>query len=112
MPKWHKSRDNCPLYISQKEMPSSSQIYSCTNGRSLFCQDGPTRLLHSLLGRVNIERHGGEHRGVVRQHIQRMLALLLKHAEDPRLRCRCPRAQAANCSRTPTEIAAAKGVLG
>ena len=40
-----------------------------------------------------------------------MPALLLKHAEDPRLRCCCPRAQAANCSRTPTEIAAAKGVL-
>lgn len=38
-----------------------------------------------------------------------MLVLLLKHAEDPRLRC--PRAQAANCSRTPTEIAAAKDVL-
>jgi len=95
-------------YILQKEMSSSSQIYNCTNGHSLFCQDGPTNLLHSLLGRVNIERHRKEHRGVVRQHIQPML-VLLKHAEDPRLRC--PRAQAANCSRTPTEIAAAKGVL-
>ncbi|OCK91722.1 uncharacterized protein K441DRAFT_679433 [Cenococcum geophilum 1.58] len=90
-------------------MSSSSQIYNYTNGHSLFCQDGPTHLLHSLLGRVNIERHRKEHRGVVRQHIQRMLVLLLKHAEDPRLRC--PRAQAANCSRTPTEIAAAKDVL-
>ena len=98
-------------YMSQKEMPSSSQIYNCANGHSLFCQDGPTHLLHSLLGRVNMERHRKEHRGVVRQHIRRMLVLLLKHAEDPRLRCCCPRAQAANCSRTPTEIAAAKGVL-
>ena len=94
-------------YISQKGMPSSSQIYNCTNGHSLFCQDGPTHLLHSL----NMERHRKEHRSVVRQHIQHMLAFLLKHAEDPRLRCCCPRAQAANYSRTPTEIAAAKGVL-
>lgn len=82
-------------YISQKEMPSSSQIYNCTNGHSLFCQDGPTHLLHSL----NMERHRKEHRSVVRRHIQHMLALLLKHAEDPRVRCCCPRAQAATYSR-------------
>ncbi|OCK82044.1 hypothetical protein K432DRAFT_424433 [Lepidopterella palustris CBS 459.81] len=94
---------------------NSDTPYSTSDAmqNSLFCLNAPNHLLHRVFSVSNMGRCQSRFRGIIRQHIQRLLVLFLRNGEDPHLRCPCSAMWNGRQgeTRTPTDLAIARNLL-
>ena len=81
--------------------------------RTCFCPETPSHLLFELLWDSEYFECKKSRRKLLRQHLHRMLVLLLRNGEDPLATCSCKARwkTEGTGSRTATDIAAAEGLL-
>lgn len=78
-----------------------------------FCRGVNSHLVHLLIARSNLLRCETRYRDTIRQHLLRMLVLLLRNGEDPHRRCPCAVIWNGNEGelRTPTDLAIGRNLL-
>jgi len=82
-------------------------------GQGVFCESSPSHLLHAFMHRVNLSNFDHKERVVIRQHVRRMLVLLLQNGEDPHPLCACSTSwnSAGTRPSIPTDLAASHDLM-